>query len=76
MQISEDQVRVKMGPVKVLNLLGQSGYRVVGASQSGKDGYVWTLEKKQFDVGTDTSTRPNAGGPSGYDGYNSRGREF
>ena len=38
-----------MSPVRVLNVLGNSGYRVIGASSAGRDGaYAWTLEKKKF----------------------------
>ena len=38
-----------MSPVRVLNVLGDSGYRVIGASSAGRDGaYAWTLEKKKF----------------------------
>jgi len=48
-QVSEDRVRIKMSPVRVLNVLGDSGYRVIGASSAGRDGaYAWTLEKTKF----------------------------
>ena len=52
MQVSgEDRVRIKMSPVRVLNLLGESGYRVIGASSAGgrdTGAYAWTMEKKSF----------------------------
>lgn len=38
-----------MEPVKVLNILANLGYRVVGQSDKGAQEYVWTLEKKNFD---------------------------
>ncbi len=62
--IGEDRVRIKMSPVKVLNMLGEFGYRVVSASKAGSDGYLWTLEKRKFELlGRDL------GGSEGYDGY-------
>ena len=69
LQVSEDRVRIKMSPVRVLNVLGDNGYRVIGASSAGRDGaYAWTLEKKKFsdngvgsgDLESGSSRRPQS----------------
>ena len=49
-QLSDGKTRIKMDAIKVLNLLGKIGYRVISASAVGSDGYAWTLEKKNFDM--------------------------
>ena len=69
-----------MSPVRVLNVLGNSGYRVIGASSAGRDGaYAWTLEKKKFvaDDGGDRqqSGRLQSGGFDHADRYG-RGRGY
>ena len=44
LKVSEDKVRVKMSPVRVLNVLGEAGYRVIGASSAGRNGaYAWKV---------------------------------
>ena len=48
-QLTHEKLRIKMEPVKVLNLLANLGYRVVGQSDRGSQEYVWTLAKKNFD---------------------------
>ena len=67
MQVSgEDRVRIKMSPVRVLNLLGESGYRVIGASSAGNNGaYAWTMEKKSFAASADSNGAVGNGGQGG-----------
>ena len=70
MQVSgEDRVRIKMSPVRVLNLLGESGYRVIGASPAGgrdTGAYAWTMEKKSFAAATaDSNGAVGNGGQGG-----------
>ena len=71
MQVSgEDRVRIKMSPVRVLNLLGESGYRVIGASSAGggrdTGAYAWTMEKKSFAAATaDSNGAVGNGGQGG-----------
>ena len=78
-----------MSPVRVLNLLGESGYRVIGASSAGRDtgAYAWTMEKKSFAAATaDSNGAVGNGGrrqdyQSRYDfdeanRYGSRGRGY
>ena len=93
LQVSgEDRVRIKMSPVRVLNLLGESGYRVIGASSAGRDtgAYAWTMEKKRFAASADSNGAVGNGGQGGgrrqdyqsrydfdeADRYGSRGRGY
>ena len=78
-----------MSPVRVLNLLGESGYRVIGASSAGgrdTGAYAWTMEKKSFAATADSNGAVGNGGrrqdyQSRYDfdeadRYGSRGRGY
>ena len=72
-----------MSPVRVLNALGDSGYRVIGASSAGRDGaYAWTLEKKKFaavnngDLESNGRLQQSGGGFDHADRYGSRGRGY
>lgn len=49
-KISDDRARMRMDPAKMLNLLGNKGYRVIGASPGGGEAYVWTMERKNFNM--------------------------
>ncbi|XP_059091785.1 uncharacterized protein LOC131887243 [Tigriopus californicus] len=48
-QVTHEKTQIKMDPIKVLNIMGGLGYRVIGQSDQGND-YVWTLEKKNFEM--------------------------
>ena len=38
-----------MSPVRVLNVLGEAGYRVIGASSAGRNGaYAWKVYISEF----------------------------
>ena len=78
LQVSEDRVRIKMSPVRVLNVLGNDGYRVIGASSAGRDGaYAWTLEKKKFAAGSNGDLEQSGRQQFDHaDRYGGRGRGY
>ena len=63
-----------MSPVRVLNLLGESGYRVIGASSAGRDtgAYAWTMEKKSFAASAAADSNGAAGNAGRRQDYQSR----
>ena len=48
-RIEDGHTRVKLQPAEALNQLGNLGYRVVSASQVGATGYIWTMERRNYD---------------------------
>ncbi len=51
-QLRAEETRVKLSTVKVLNLMGNMGYKVVAASDRAEQGYAWTMERRM-------TTNPN-----------------
>ena len=49
-KISEKKMRVKLEPSEVLNLMGNLGYRVIGASGGHGNSYIWTMERRNFNA--------------------------
>ena len=48
---------MKLNAVKVLNLLGNMDYRIIGTSSPDKKQLIWTLEHKDFEKLKDLQDR-------------------